>query len=138
MDNSSTITLHDISQYDWEKIQRTGNLDEFNLTVDDFYFLLNEYADLIGSRKQIVEEVRQLKEIVRTMCKCVEADNPQDFQLDYDLAMYDLEQIDKKEDVKGESVTPIIRKVYGNINKKDTSAHEYAEMYIAIRDGKIS
>ena len=138
MDNSSTITLHDVTQYEWEKIQRTGNLDEFNLTVDDFYSLLNEYADLIGSRKQIVEEVRQLKEIVRTMCKYVEADNPQDFQLDYELAMYDLEQIDKKEDVKGESVTPIIRKVYGNINKKDTSAHEYAEMYIAIRDEKIS
>jgi hypothetical protein len=127
------LNLHDVSQFDWDKIVKTGDLSIVGITEENYFFLIDELSELLGTKKNVKLEIIKLKRLHSKICDyALNLDG--NSELDYLIELRDNE---KKEVVEDFDIMPYITKAYGYINKKNISVYDYTQLYISLRDGKI-
>ena len=128
---NSISSLRNISQWDFETVLIEGKISHLNITENNWYKLYDLYLEKIGQKTEIARKVQVYKNYINELTNLIKEPNAP--KIYFKIAKKELEALQYKGDDK-DTISPLIRKEYGNIDKKQISVEEYTDLILALKD----
>ena len=128
---NSISSLRNISQWDFETVLIEGKISHLNITENNWYKLYDLYLEKIGQKAEIARKVQVYKNYINELTNLIKEPNAP--KIYFKIAKKELESLQYKGDDK-DTISPLIRKEYGNIDKKKISVEEYTDLILALKD----
>ena len=128
---NSISSLRNISQWDFETVLIEGKISNLNITENNWYKLYDLYLEKIGQKAEIARKVQVYKNYINELTNLIKEPNAP--KIYFKIAKKELEALQYKGDDK-DTISPLIRKEYGNIDKKQISVEEYTDLILALKD----